>query len=261
MSNQQRLQGQQWLQELAETMQGWQLLVASGDPLFSAALAWTFPGPVQRAASLQELEAVLTAAAAEARLFLVLTSDLPDAESDQALQRLTQLLPPERRRLLVVFSDGCEREQLQAALAAGVQGLCRAGGIGSGQVYGAMAAIANGGLWLDPLFLQRLHAHGHGQGQDSDGESGHAGSLAFLGDPEALTARERQLLRAVCEGYNSQEIAERLQISHHSVRRHLSQAYQRIGVRDRAQAIGWCIAHGLVTATDLQRIYRPSVPG
>lgn len=48
---------------------------------------------------------------------------------------------------------------------------------------------------------------------------------------------------------------------HHSVRRHLSQAYQRIGVRDRAQAIGWCIAHGLVTATDLQRIYRPSVPG
>lgn len=36
-----------------------------------------------------------------------------------------------------------------------------------------------------------------------------------------------------------------------------SGAYQRIGVRDRAQAVGWCLSHGLITRQELDRRYRP----
>jgi hypothetical protein len=30
---------------------------------------------------------------------------------------------------------------------------------------------------------------------------------------------------------------------------------QRIGVRDRAQAIGWCVAHGVISPEELQQVY------
>ena len=38
--------------------------------------------------------------------------------------------------------------------------------------------------------------------------------------------------------------------------RTLSQTYQRLGVRVRAQAIGWCVAHGLVSAAELRVIFQ-----
>ena len=104
-----------------------------------------------------------------------------------------------------------------------------------------MAVIACGGHYLDPLFHQRLHH----VGAPRQGPIG----------PQELDRRERQLLREVCRGYNSPEIAARHGLAHGTVRRYLSHTYQRIGVRDRAQAIGWCVAHGLISPEDLQQVY------
>jgi hypothetical protein len=42
------------------------------------------------------------------------------------------------------------------------------------------------------------------------------------------------------------------------VRRTLHHTAQRLGVRDRAQAIGWCVAQGLVSAADLRVIFQVS---
>ena len=41
-----------------------------------------------------------------------------------------------------------------------------------------------------------------------------------------------------------------------TVRRYLSHTYQRLGVRDRAQAISWCFAHGVVSQADMQLIFQ-----
>jgi hypothetical protein len=51
------------------------------------------------------------------------------------------------------------------------------------------------------------------------------------------------------------EIASRRGLADGSVRRTLHHTAQRLGVRDRAQAIGWCVAQGLVSAADLQVIF------
>ena len=74
-------------------------------------------------------------------------------------------------------------------------------------------------------------------------------------DSQLLPSRERQLLQLVGQGYNA--IASRLAIRADMVRRYLSQAYQRIGARDRALAVGWCPSHGLITRQELDRRYRP----
>lgn len=56
-----------------------------------------------------------------------------------------------------------------------------------------------------------------------------------------LTQRERQVLRAVCEGLASKEIAERLGVSENTVKSFLQQLFEKTGVRTRAQLVAAAI--------------------
>lgn len=63
-----------------------------------------------------------------------------------------------------------------------------------------------------------------------------------------LTARESQVLALVAEGLPNKIIARRLQISEKTVKAHLTNAFQAIGVTDRTQAALWVNEHGLPAA-------------
>lgn len=52
-----------------------------------------------------------------------------------------------------------------------------------------------------------------------------------------LTVREKEVLRAVCEGLANKEIAERLNVSESSVKSFLQQLFNKAGVRTRAQLV------------------------
>jgi LuxR family maltose regulon positive regulatory protein len=54
---------------------------------------------------------------------------------------------------------------------------------------------------------------------------------------EPLSERELEVLRLICEGYSNQEIAEKLVITYNTVKKHNSNIFGKLGVRDRAQAI------------------------
>jgi DNA-binding NarL/FixJ family response regulator len=277
-----RQQARQWLEELAEALEHWRLVLVSGNHLFAGAMVWSYPGVMHRASSLADLRGLLnggkTSPAPESAdptsdplagpcgawrpipqqilpigsdppgcldpeadpLFFLLCDDLPDGELEQALT-LLQPIPPERRRVLAVLADHSDRQRLQRLQEAGVDGLCTLGSIGEGRIYTAMDVIASGGTYLDPLFRQRLL------------EPAGAGRVRCVHDLKALEGR---LLRDACRGYNSLEIAERHGLAHNTVRRYLSHTYQRLGVRDRAQAISWCVAHGVVSPAELRRIFQ-----
>jgi DNA-binding NarL/FixJ family response regulator len=279
-----RQQAQQWLAELAASLEHWRLVVVSGSDLFAGVMVWTYPGEMRRASSLADLRGLLggdpattgpaltaTTGATSAPtagpcgprrpipqqllpvlsdppgcldpqtdlLFFLLCDDLPDGELEQALA-LLQPIAPERRRVLAVLGDNTDRQRLQRLQERGVDGLCTQGSCGQGRIYTAVDLIASGGTYLDPLFRQRLS------------QPPRDGRVRSLND---LTIQERTLLRDVCRGYNSLEIAKRQGLAHNSVRRYLSQSYQRLGVRDRAQAIGWSVAHGLVSPAELRLIF------
>ncbi|MFN9638198.1 MAG: LuxR C-terminal-related transcriptional regulator [Synechococcaceae cyanobacterium] len=281
-----RQQARQWLKELAASLEPWRLVIVSGSDLFAGVMVWTYPGVMRRASSLADLRGLLsgeagttTAPAVAAPtdgptsaptgapcaprrpvpqqllpvgsdapgcldpladlLFFRLCDDLPDGELEQALA-LLQPIAPERRRVLAVLGDHTDRQRLQSLQERGVDGLCTQGSCGQGRIYTAVDLIASGGTYLDPLFRQRLT------------QTPREGRVRSVND---LTAQERTLLRDVCRGYNSLEIAKRRGLAHNSVRRYLSQSYQRLGVRDRAQAIGWSVAHGLVSAAELRLIF------
>jgi pimeloyl-ACP methyl ester carboxylesterase/DNA-binding CsgD family transcriptional regulator len=65
------------------------------------------------------------------------------------------------------------------------------------------------------------------------------GQAAETADPafDALSRRERETLALLAEGLSNAEIAERLGISEKTVRNHLSNLFDKLGVWSRAQAI------------------------
>jgi len=55
--------------------------------------------------------------------------------------------------------------------------------------------------------------------------------------PEALTAREAQILALLAEGLVNKQIAARLGISRHTVKSHLAALFHKLGVSTRAEAV------------------------
>lgn len=62
------------------------------------------------------------------------------------------------------------------------------------------------------------------------------GSLRAAASPPPLSARERQMLELVADGLTNREIAQRLYLAESTVKRHLSTAFRRLGVRSRREA-------------------------
>lgn len=58
-----------------------------------------------------------------------------------------------------------------------------------------------------------------------------------------LSKREWQVLALVADGRSNKEIAQKLSIAAHTVERHLSQLYQKLNVRSRAEAGKWYWQH------------------
>jgi len=63
---------------------------------------------------------------------------------------------------------------------------------------------------------------------------------------EALTVREQEVLRLVSDGLANKEIAERLKISDHTVKFHISSILGKLGASSRTEAVSQGIRKGLI---------------
>ena len=63
---------------------------------------------------------------------------------------------------------------------------------------------------------------------------------------ESLTRRERQMLDTITTGETNKAIAEKLFISEQTVKWHLHQLYQKLGVKNRTSAIAKARALSLI---------------
>ena len=63
---------------------------------------------------------------------------------------------------------------------------------------------------------------------------------------EALTRREREVLKLIAEGYSSPEIAERLVLSPRTVETHRANIMRKLELRSTADLIRYAIRHGII---------------
>jgi len=75
---------------------------------------------------------------------------------------------------------------------------------------------------------------------------GKAGSAEAGGPPVELTRREREVLRLMTGGANTEAMAERLHISPATVRNHVQNIFGKLGVHSRLEAVACATRRGLL---------------
>jgi DNA-binding NarL/FixJ family response regulator len=94
----------------------------------------------------------------------------------------------------------------------------------------AIRAIMRGEVWFSQSIMDKLaHHQGHNQ----------------CALEQLLTARERQILDLLIEGWDNGRIASTLNLAEQTVRNHLSRIYLKLDVRSRTEAIMWARAQVL----------------
>jgi DNA-binding NarL/FixJ family response regulator len=103
-------------------------------------------------------------------------------------------------------------------------------------LFGVRAA-ADGGALLSPAVTARLLAEFAGRRPAAGREPA---------ELDRLTPREREVLDLVVRGMSNGEIARTLFVSHSTVKTHLTHVLDKLGLRDRVQAVVYGYEHGLV---------------
>jgi len=104
----------------------------------------------------------------------------------------------------------------------------------------AIRTVCRGEVWMDPRMSGALAE-----------ELSHIGSE---GDPistrqeNGLTERELEIVRLVASGYKNKEVGATLAISERTVKTHLTNIYQKLGVRDRVGLVMYALRHNLTAA-------------
>ncbi len=86
-----------------------------------------------------------------------------------------------------------------------------------------------------------------------------AGAASVVGLVEPLTPREVEILRLIAAGLRNQEIADRLYISLPTVKRHVANAYGKLGVAHRTEAVARANA-ARTSLSNLLELHPPSTP-
>src|SRR5260221_304253 len=100
----------------------------------------------------------------------------------------------------------------------------------------AIRTVAGGGTCIEPVITERI--------MRALEKSNVAFDSAEL--PEALTDREKTILRLLAGGYSNKEISELLAISDGTVKNHISSVLAKLGVRDRTRAVLKAIDLGVI---------------
>lgn len=72
----------------------------------------------------------------------------------------------------------------------------------------------------------------------------------------SLSKREREVLALVADGTTNREAARRLFVSEAAIKTHLLHIYDKLGVRDRAAAVGEAYKRGLLPCPSRRRACR-----
>ncbi len=122
------------------------------------------------------------------------------------------------------------QQYVMASLRAGARGFVLKT-VSPKELTAAIATVARGGLYLDPEVATVM------------------GERDF--DPEQLSTREREVLVLAAKGLSSKEVASKLFISERTVQTHLASIYDKLGSKNKTEALLLALKYGVVTLEEL----------
>jgi DNA-binding NarL/FixJ family response regulator len=152
---------------------------------------------------------------------LLICSDLLESGDGPSLVQQARALHPQLICLMLIQRP--LRSTIEAATAAGCQGLCSRDLVGNGHLLKALQAIDSDAIYIDPVIAgvlrhSRLSPSGHRLNP-------------------GLTLREEDVLRGICRGFSNQEIADELNLSIDTVKHSVTAVLCKLDARDRSQAM------------------------
>ena len=161
---------------------------------------------------------------------------MPRMDGIEATRRLAAPAPgPPPPRVLILTTFDLD-EYVYDALRAGASGFLLKD-VTAERLFDAVRVVANGDALLAPGVTRRLISE----------------FAALRREPrppaaglDVLTRRETEVLELVAEGLSNREIATRLMVTEETVKTHVSRLLNKLGLRDRTQAVVVAYESGLV---------------
>ncbi|MBR0257610.1 MAG: response regulator transcription factor, partial [Synergistaceae bacterium] len=131
---------------------------------------------------------------------------------------------------IVMLTSYDAQQYVIASLRAGARGFVLKT-VSPKELTTAINTVAKGGLYLDPEVASVM------------------GEQDFI--PEQLSVREREVLLLAAKGLSSKEVAKKLFISERTVQTHLASIYDKLGSRNKTEALLLALKYGVVTLEEL----------
>lgn len=131
---------------------------------------------------------------------------------------------------VIMLTSYAAQQYVMASLRAGARGFILKTATPE-ELSRAILTVSRGGLYLDPEVAQAV------------------GEKEFV--PEDISAREREVLLLAAQGLSSKEVAKKLFISERTVQTHLASIYDKLGARNKTEALLLALKYGVVTLEEL----------
>jgi DNA-binding NarL/FixJ family response regulator len=158
---------------------------------------------------------------------------MPRCDGVEATRRIRAEHPGTQVVVLTTYADD---ESLFPALRAGARGYLTKDA-GGEEIVRAVHSVLTGDAGLSPSIQRRLLE------RLSEPEPQQSAPAEV---PDGLTARETEVLVLIADGLTNQEIARKLHVSTATVKTHINNLFAKTGLKDRAQAVRYAYAKGLV---------------
>ena len=155
---------------------------------------------------------------------------MPEMDGVETTRRLKQASP---RSQVIILTSYHDDEHIFPAIRAGALSYALKD-VSSGELIEIVRKAARGEAVMHPHVAARVMEELRG------------GPRAQTPFPSDLSERELETLRLIAEGLNNAEIAERLVISEHTVKRHVSNILSKLHLADRTQAAVYAWREGVV---------------
>lgn len=159
--------------------------------------------------------------------------NLPDGSGIEATRIIKESCPETQVLMLTVYDD---QETVLKAVQAGAIGYVLKD-IPPEYLIRAIRSVHTDGTMINPSIARKMVERLATTERDV--------VLANLRRSPGLTDREIEVLKEVAAGLSDKEIALKLYLSEPTIKSHLRSIYQKLRVRNRAQAAAYAVRHGL----------------